>query len=71
MKLFAKNNPNILSDKIMLNEEYGEILMHFVEMSVIWGINAELSLTNAVEKFINTFSPDETADGRSILKEDT
>ena len=47
-----KNN----SDKIMRNEEFGLIMLQMVNLSDILEINAEFSLTNATEAFINTFS---------------
>ena len=44
------------SDKIMLSEEFGLIMLQMVNLSDILEINAEFSLTNATEAFINTFS---------------
>jgi tetrapyrrole methylase family protein/MazG family protein len=45
-----------LQNPVMLNEEFGKILLSFVTLSNILDINAEFSLTNALETFINTGS---------------
>ena len=37
-------------------EIFGNLLLHLVKFSILLDINAELSLTNAIEGFINTFS---------------
>lgn len=36
-------------------EDYGELLFSMINLSTILGLNAENSLTNAVDKFINRF----------------
>ena len=46
-------------------EIYGKILFQMVNLSFILKINAELSLTNAVEGFINTFSAETPAQSGS------
>ena len=52
-------------------ELYGNILLDLVKLSAILEINAELSLTNAVEGFINSISAESPAQaGDSIQKED-
>jgi len=38
------------------NEEFGEVLLQMITLSKILEVNAEFSLTNATERFINTFS---------------
>lgn len=45
---FKKENPQI-------DEEFGDLLFSMVNLSRFLGINAEFSLTNAIEKFINRF----------------
>lgn len=42
-------------DAIALEEYYGELLFEVINLSTILGLNAENSLTNAVDKFINRF----------------
>lgn len=38
-----------------IDEEYGDLLFAIVNISRFFGLNAEMSLTNATEKFINRF----------------
>jgi len=45
-----------LDESIIQNEEFGEILLALVSLANILDINAEFSLTNAVEAFINSKS---------------
>ena len=59
-----------LGDFVIQNEEFGEILMSLVALANIFEINAEISLTNAVEAFINTLSKEIPATGGLNLKED-
>ncbi|MFP4698323.1 MAG: nucleoside triphosphate pyrophosphohydrolase [Eubacteriales bacterium] len=47
----AYNNQNI--DEI--DEEFGDLIFAIVNLSRFFGLNAEFSLTNAVEKFITRF----------------
>jgi len=54
------------SNNVTLNEEYGKLLLEITRLGAILDINAEFSLTNAVEAFINTVSPDNSALGGSI-----
>jgi len=51
-------NMRTVSDTVMLNEEFGKIMFQMVKLADILDINAEFSLTNAVEAFINTDSPE-------------
>jgi tetrapyrrole methylase family protein/MazG family protein len=44
----SQNNENI-------DEEFGDLLFSIVNLSRFFGLNAEFSLTNAIEKFINRF----------------
>ncbi|MCL2216097.1 MAG: MazG family protein [Defluviitaleaceae bacterium] len=53
-------------EKVMLNEEFGKIMLLIVKLAGVLDINAEFSLTNATEEFINTSSPDNSALGGSI-----
>jgi tetrapyrrole methylase family protein/MazG family protein len=61
-ELIVKIRTN-LGDSVIQNEEFGEILMSLVTLANILDINAEFSLTNAVEAFINTFSKEIPATG--------
>ena len=45
-----------LDERVIQSEEFGKILLSLVFLSNILDINAEFSLTNEVETFINTFS---------------
>jgi len=54
-----KNRLDKLSNvclQISPNEEFGEILLQMIALSEVLDINAEFSLTNATERFINTFT---------------
>lgn len=42
-------------EKATVEEQYGELLFAVINLSTILGLNAENSLTNAVDKFINRF----------------
>lgn len=44
-----------LGNKAHIEEEYGDLLFAIVNISRFFGLNAEMSLTNATEKFINRF----------------
>ncbi|MDR0273299.1 MAG: hypothetical protein LBI27_08295 [Clostridiales bacterium] len=46
------------SNSVIQSEEFGEILLRLVAVANIFGINAEFSLTNALEAFINSDSMD-------------
>jgi len=50
------NLKGLAASKAKAFETYGKILLQMVDLSAILGVNAEFSLTNAVEGFINTNS---------------
>ncbi len=46
---------NLSSSQIDFDDKIGEVLFDLTELSIFFKINPEISLTNAMEKFINKF----------------
>ena len=46
-----KNSENLLTERV--EEEFGDLLFSMINLSRFLGVNAENSLTNATNKFIN------------------
>ena len=60
-----------LEQSVTQDEEFGEIMLSLVALANILDINAEFSLTNAIEAFINTFRKEFPVNGTGFnLKED-
>lgn len=52
-RLEELNNAVELREKSLVHDEFGDLLFHIIKLSLVLQINAENSLTNATNKFIN------------------